>query len=120
MATQPKTTGLTYEDLQAFPDDNLRREFLDGELVVTSALATLHQAVVAKLVHRLSAYCGAHGGQVFPAPTDVYLSDDKVLEPDVLYVRPEHAARVEERFVRSAPDLVVEVSSSSTRHLEEG
>jgi Uma2 family endonuclease len=55
---------------------------------------------------------------VFPAPTDVYFSDDNVPEPDALYVGPEHAERVEERFVRSAPDLVVEVSSPSTRHLQ--
>jgi len=40
MATQPKT-GLTYRDLEAFPDDNLRRELIDGELVVTPAPATL-------------------------------------------------------------------------------
>ncbi len=26
MATQPKTPGLTYQDLQAFPEDNFRRE----------------------------------------------------------------------------------------------
>ena len=118
MATQPKTTGLTYVDLEAFPDDNFRRELIHGELVETPAPSTRHQAVVAKLVHRLSTHCESHGGQVFPAPTDVYFSDDSVLEPDVLYVRPEHAARVEERFVRRSPDLVVEVSSPSTRHLE--
>ena len=35
MATQPKTSGLTYEDLRAFPDDNLRREIIDGDLYVT-------------------------------------------------------------------------------------
>ena len=41
-----------------------------------------------------------------------------MVEPDVLYVRPGNAGRVEVRFVRSAPDLVVEVSSPSTRRLE--
>ena len=33
-------TGLTYEDLQRFPEDNLRRELIDGELIVTAAPAT--------------------------------------------------------------------------------
>ena len=118
MATQPKTTGLTYEDLQAFPDDNLRRELIDGELIVTAAPATRHQRVVVRLVRALGDYSDAHGGEVFPAPTDVFFSDTTVLEPDVLYVGPEHAARVEDRFVRNAPDLVIEVSSPSTRRLE--
>ena len=38
MATEPKTTGLSYQDLQAFPEDNLRREFIDGELIEVDAL----------------------------------------------------------------------------------
>jgi hypothetical protein len=32
MATQPKTTGLTYEDLLALPEDNLRREIIGSIL----------------------------------------------------------------------------------------
>jgi Uma2 family endonuclease len=117
MATQPKT-GLTYRDLEAFPDDNLRRELIDGELVVTPAPATRHQGVVVALVFALETYRRQRGGRVYPAPTDVYFSDVNVVEPDVLYVKAENVERVEARFVRSAPDLVVEVSSPSTRRLE--
>jgi Uma2 family endonuclease len=117
MATQPQT-GLTYEDLQRFPDDNLRRELIDGELIVTPAPATRHQRVVAYLVIELGLYARAHGGEVLPAPYDVYFSETNVVEPDVLYVRPEHMDRFEKRFIRSAPDLVVEVPSPSTRRLE--
>jgi Uma2 family endonuclease len=116
MATQP-TTGLTYDDLRSFPEDNLRRELIDGELVVTAAPNTRHQRVVTKLVARLFAHAEAHGGEVYPAPTDVYFSETNVVEPDVLFVGPENLTRVEKAFVRSA-DLVVEVSSPSTRRLE--
>lgn len=59
-----------------------------------------------------------HGGEVFPAPTDVFFSENNVVEPDVLFVCAENLAKVERAFVRSAPDLVVEVSSPSTRKLE--
>ncbi|MGH2767811.1 MAG: Uma2 family endonuclease [Actinomycetota bacterium] len=117
MATQPETK-LTYEDLQSFPEDNLRRELIDGELIVTAAPAIRHQEAVATLVFHLYAFQQAHGGRVLPAPTDVYLSEVDVVEPDVIFVRAEHAARIEERFVRDAPDVVVEVSSPSTRRLE--
>jgi Uma2 family endonuclease len=117
MATQPKT-GLTYEDLQAFPEDNLRREIIDGELVVTAAPVPRHQRVVAKLVHRLLSYAEEHGGEVLPAPIDVYFSETNVVEPDVIFVRSDHLDRVEKRYIRSAPDLVIEVSSPSTRRLE--
>lgn len=117
MATQPQT-GLTYMDLQAFPEDNLRRELIDGELVVTAAPATRHQEVVLELGARLLAHAKHHGGKVFPAPTDVYLSEANVVEPDLLFVGAEHLDRVEDRFVRGAPDVAVEVSSPSTRRLE--
>jgi Uma2 family endonuclease len=117
MATEPKTQ-YTYADLERFPEDNLRREIIDGELIVTAAPATRHQQVVMTLAGELYQYVKSHGGRVFPAPTDVFFSDTNVVEPDVLFVRPEHAAQVERKFVRSAPDVVVEVSSPSTRRLE--
>jgi Uma2 family endonuclease len=117
MATQPQT-GLTYEDLQAFPEDNLRRELIDGELIVTAAPRRRHQQVVARLLTELMLYCREHGGEVLPAPFDVYFSETNVVEPDLIYVRPENLGRFDERYYPAAPDLVVEVSSPSTRRLE--
>jgi Uma2 family endonuclease len=117
MATEPKTQ-YTYADLEGFPDDNLRREIIDGELIVTAAPVTRHQQVVMTLAGELYQCVKACGGRVFPAPTDVFFSDTNVVEPDVLFVRPEHAAKVERKFVRSASDVVVEVSSPPTRRLE--
>jgi Uma2 family endonuclease len=120
MATLPAagSTGLTYEDLRRFPNDHLRREIIDGELFVTPAPTTRHQGVVVELVVRLGLYAKEHGGRVLTAPTDVFLSERDVVEPDVLFVTEEHRARVELPFVRGAPDVVVEVSSPSTRRFE--
>src|SRR5438876_6745627 len=118
MATEPKTTGLTYEDLAAFPEDNLRRELIDGELIVTAAPTLRHQRVVRRLVVALDRYAETNGGEVFPSPTDVFLSETDVVEPDVVFVGPTNVQRMEKRFIRSAPDLVVEVSSPTTRRLE--
>jgi Uma2 family endonuclease len=117
MATQP-ITGLTYDDLAAFPEDNLRRELIDGELIVTAAPATRHQRAVAALTAELYQWPKANGGLVLPAPTDVCFSHTNVVEPDVLFVTADHLDRVERPFIRSAPDIVVEVSSPSTRRLE--
>ncbi len=117
MATQQQTR-YTYSDLERFPDDNFRRELIGGELIVTAAPATRHQRAVIRLGARLLAYADAHGGDVFPAPCDVYLSDIDVVEPDVLFVAAEEIAKVEKKLVRGAPTLVVEVSSPSTRRLE--
>ncbi|MGH2706410.1 MAG: Uma2 family endonuclease [Actinomycetota bacterium] len=117
MATQPQT-GLTYADLQRFPEDNLRRELIDGELIVTAAPGRGHQNAVLRLGAALLAYVDEHGGAVYVAPREVFLTDRNVVEPDVVFLRSEHLGRDEEPFVRGAPDLVVEVSSPSTRRLE--
>jgi Uma2 family endonuclease len=117
VATQPKTI-YTYADLEKFPEDNLRREIIDGELIVTASPATRHQRVVVAFVVAFHQYAQQHGGEVYPAPTDVFFDDINVVEPDVLFVRADHLERVEKKFIRSAPDIVVEVSLPSTRRLE--
>jgi len=118
MATQPKTTGLTYEDLAAFPEDTLRRELIDGELIVTAAPATRHQEVVTRLAAHLYPIARRQGGKVYAAPTDVFFSTVDVVEPDLVFVGRENRTRIEAPFIRGAPDLVVEVSSPSTRRTD--
>ncbi|HSK21848.1 MAG TPA: Uma2 family endonuclease [Egicoccus sp.] len=116
----PVSSGLTYDDLWALPqDDGLRRELIDGELFVSPSPVRRHQRAVARITAALLAHVDGHGGEVQPAPADVYFSDRTVVEPDVVYVG---AARVDqltdERYVDIAPDLLVEVSSPATRRLD--
>ncbi len=119
MASEP-SGRLTYGDLVAmFPEEELvRRELVGGELLVTASPARRHQAAVARLVGALLAYAREHGGEVVPGPFDVRVSEQDVLQPDLIFVRADHLDRLEDRFVRAAPDLVVEVSSPSTRTLD--
>jgi Uma2 family endonuclease len=69
-------------------------------------------------VAALLPYARAHGGEVFPAPLDVVLTESDVVEPDVVYLGPGSLDRLGERFLRGAPDVAVEVSSPSMRRLE--
>ena len=45
---------------------------------------------------------------------DVFFSDSNVVEPDVLFFRPEHVDTTDPDKIVSVPDLVIEVSSPST------
>jgi Uma2 family endonuclease len=108
----------TYDDLALFPDDHLRRELIDGELIVTPSPRLRHQAVAGEIFYALSTWVREHGGKVYTAPVDVKFSDHTVLIPDLLFVREEHRDRLQERFFAGAPDVAVEVSSPSDRHLE--
>jgi Uma2 family endonuclease len=119
----PVATGLTYTDLAAMPEpgvDGLRKELIDGELYVTPAPIRRHQDAVLRIAGALLAHVDRVGdGKVYPAPTDVYFSERTIVEPDVVFIGPERAAQLEDpRYVDVVPDLVVEVSSPSTRRLD--
>jgi Uma2 family endonuclease len=107
-----------YADLEMFPDDRLRREIIDGQLIVTPSPAVRHQRASANIHYRLFAYSKEHGGLALAAPTDVILSDSDVVEPDLLFVGSRHADRVGAKAIEAVPDLVIEISSPSTRRLE--
>jgi Uma2 family endonuclease len=108
----------TYADLADFPDDHLRREIIDGELIMTPSPIIGHQMASANLHFRLMTYARMAGGIALAAPMDVFLREDNVVEPDLLFVRAEHAGDIGDEYVRVVPDLVVEISSPSTRRLE--
>jgi Uma2 family endonuclease len=110
---------LTYAELVALPDDGERHELIDGEHYVSGAPTLRHQAVLRNLFRAIDGFVRAHGlGEVFFAPVDVLLSQHDVVEPDLLYVASGRSAILEERVVRGAPDLAVEVISRGTRHTD--
>lgn len=117
MAIQP-SSGLTYADLEAFPDDGLRRELIGGELFQTASPAIRHQQVVMRLSAWLFQHANEHGGEALSGPTDVVLGESDVVVPDVLYITAASRARIGKTHIDGPADIIIEVSSPSTRRLE--
>ncbi len=115
MAT-PVRSGLTRADLDDLPDDGHRYELIDGRLFVSPLARRRHQWVVTQMAHRLKQWTDIHGGTVY-AGVNVDLSDDTHLEPDLVYSRDEDTSG---RGFEATPELVVEVSSPSTRSFDLG
>ena len=101
----------TRAERDALPDDGSRYELVDGVLVVTPSPRVPHQAAVGGLHLALASACPAEL-RVFVAPLDVTVSDDTVLQPDLLVVTREQA---EGETLHGVPLLAVEVLSASTR-----
>src|SRR5687768_12511176 len=110
----PGARRYAYADLATFPDDRLRREIIDGQLIVTPSPSVRHQKASGNIHYRLFVYAKKNGGLALAAPTDVIFSDGDVVEPDLLFVGASHGDRVGDRAIKGAPDLVVEISSPST------
>ena len=110
----PQATGLTLADLEAFPDDGVKREIIGGELFVSPKGIRRHQHVIALLSKYLTDWALENGGEVYAEP-DVYYSDRDGVVPDVVLVSAETEATLDPAVIDQAPDLIVEVSSPSTR-----
>ena len=105
----------TYSDYLRLPEDK-RYEILDGELHMVAAPGTKHQRVALNLKVVLYQYAKRTGvGTVYDAPCDVILSDENIVQPDILFVQRERSAIIGEANLQGAPDLVVEVLSPGTR-----
>src|SRR5262249_56692053 len=102
--------------LQKSPDDLSRRAITAGGPLVTPAPGRRHQRAVGDLLRLLLQYVDEHGGEALTAPVDVRFSDVDIAEPDLVFVRAERVPSLgDEPFIGVPPDLVVEVSSASTR-----
>ena len=115
-----RSSQLTYEDYPLFPDDGKRHEIIDGDHYVTPAPKTKHQKVSFNLTVALGSFVKQRSlGLVLAAPSDVILSDENVVQPDLLFVSTARASIVTEDNIRGAPDLVIEIISETTRKKNE-
>jgi Uma2 family endonuclease len=104
-----------YDDYLQLPEDK-RYEILDGELYVVPAPNTRHQTVGLNLMVALHQHVKSGAlGRILNAPYDVVLSDENVLQPDIVFVCRERLSIIGEANIRGAPDLVVEILSPGTR-----
>ena len=90
-------------------------EFSHGQLEVLPMPRMSHQQIVLLLVQTLLRFVSARDlGTVLFAPLRVQLWPGKFREPDIVFMRREHAGRMGEAFWDGA-DLVVEVVSPDDR-----
>jgi Uma2 family endonuclease len=105
------TEPFTWEYLQTLPDDNVRRELVGGQLLVTPSPAGLHQAAVLSLARLLADACPADL-RVMLSPTDWKISPTTVFVPDLMVIRRDQFNPTGP--FTGTPLLVVEVRSPST------
>ena len=115
MVTNPRVR-LTVQDYLDIPEeDENRYELIDGELYMAPAPTWEHQESIGNLYSLLRDFVRANGlGRVVASPIDVYLSDEDVFQPDIVFVSVERLDIIHSSGVHGAPDLVIEMLSPST------
>ena len=109
---------LTVEDYRATPEGS-RYQLVEGELLMAPAPNRFHQRIITNLVLLLGAHSRAAGiGDVYIAPFDVYLGENDVYQPDLIFVSKERLHILADDGAHGAPELVIEVISPSNAQLD--
>ena len=107
-----KTRSYDWDDYRTWDDDK-RWELVGGEAFdMTPAPGTGHQRAVLRLAAELHRYFTGKTCEVFVAPVDVKLSDEDIVQPDIVVVC--ERSKLKPTHIEGAPTLVVEVLSPST------
>ncbi|HSI15962.1 MAG TPA: Uma2 family endonuclease [Chthoniobacter sp.] len=113
----PASKHWTFADLAQF-DESERYEIYDGRLISMATGPDFHHQEISGNLHLLlSGFVRPRQlGKLVYAPADVVLSEDNVVQPDLLFVAKENIGIIQKQ-VHGTPDLVVEILSTSTlRH----
>ena len=111
---------LDYAAFERFPDDGRRREIVGGELYVTPPPTTTHQDAVSAILVAFKEYAAGSGGWAYAAPVGLFFGPHDVVQSDVTYIGSDRLHIIEQRELRGAPTIVVEVLSPSTRKTDYG
>ena len=110
----PLTEAGPYRVEQYFDlSDDERYELIYGRLYVAPSPNIRHQTVTLLLGEIFLGLVRKTGARVYVAPTDVVLSDNSVVQPDVVYISRERRSIIQQH-IAGTPDLVVEVLSPGT------
>jgi Uma2 family endonuclease len=113
---QPTTTRISaadYFDLPEYAQHTLI-QLIGGEVVIGMPPIPNHQDIVREILVFLTLLSRQKGGKAYDSPIEVRLDENNVFQPDVLYIAPGSACKIDEKRLIGPPDLVVEVLSPST------
>lgn len=106
-------TGLSIAEFERLPDDGMRHELDEGEIITMPPAGEEHGGIAYEIGRQVGNHVRARGlGKVYSSDTGFQLDKDTVRCPDVSFVRKQDVTP-SRTFLRRAPALAVEVFSPS-------
>ena len=112
----PPPGGWTTDDLDALPEDNVRRELLDGVLLVSPSPSSIHQVIAGRLMVTLEQTCPDH--LFVSQANDVQITPRRQFIPDVLITTFEAASRGGGKYAAAEVVLAVEIVSPTSQSMD--
>ncbi len=112
---EQRATVQDYERLE----EGAPYQLIGGELIMTPSPTPFHQSIVLNIGSVLSPFVVRNRlGKVFVSPIAVYLSEEDVYQPDLIFIRADRVQGIRKDKLRVMPDLVIEVLSPSTAYYD--
>ncbi|RMD94331.1 MAG: Uma2 family endonuclease [Calditrichaeota bacterium] len=112
LTTLPQTKYMTEEEFLDFCDEDIRAEFIDGEVIVFTPASNKHSSIQMFIGWLIQLYVAKNNlGKVWGENFQVRLRPGLRLVPDLIYVSKENKVKITETEIEGAPDLVVEIVS---------
>ena len=90
-------------------------QLINNKLIMSPAPQDLHQVIAGEIYVEISLFLRKNKiGESRIAPYDVHLSNQNILQPDIIFIKNENIHKIKTRGLFGAPDLVIEILSPST------
>lgn len=111
---------MTYGEYLAWADEDVRAEWVNGEVIAYMPPDKVHQDIAFFLATILRHYVELRGlGEIMIAPFEMRLDAvNSSREPDILFVSARHAERLTRLRLVGPADVVIEITSDSTAHID--
>jgi Uma2 family endonuclease len=110
---------VTAQDYRLMPEAGPRYQLIEGELFMSPAPNRFHQKISGNIYFLLRSYLEKNPlGELYDAPFDLCLGEHAVFQPDILFIANDRCSILTDEGAEGAPNLVIEVLSESTAHLD--
>jgi Uma2 family endonuclease len=109
---------MTEEEFVAWCDEDIKAEYVDGEVVVHTPSSTQHVLLCGFLGTLLRMHVDAHDLGIVAGPEwQVRLRPQLRRVPDLLFIAKERASIVRVAHIEGAPDLIIEIVSPDSEEI---
>ncbi|RYE19771.1 MAG: Uma2 family endonuclease [Sphingobacteriaceae bacterium] len=95
-------------------------QLINYDLIMSPSPTHLHQTIIIRLAQHISNHLDKtlNKGYFLIAPTDVFLGEGNVFQPDLIFISAENRKKIINGRIDFAPDLCIEILSPATAYYD--
>lgn len=108
----------TFKDYQQLPEGSAY-QLLNGEIIMSPLPNRSHQKLIGEIFRLIANFLNQNpAGEVYIAPSDVYLDDENVVQPDIYFVSNNNLFILKDNGAEGAPNMIIELLSPSNAYYD--